>query len=218
MKSEDEEKKPVGRPRAFCTDLALDRALGVFWEKGYEGASLSDLTEAMGINRPSLYAAFGNKEALFRKVADRYAERFGHKFCEALAEPTARQTAESLLLGATAPTSSCSPRGCLLVQSALACGEEAQTIKQDLMTRRQVMEAKLRDRFEKAVATGELTSATEAAALAKFVMTVLHGISVQTASGASQADVRRVAELALRAWPSHQSEPHQLAPTQPEPQ
>src|SRR2546422_11461457 len=89
--------QPMGRPRAFDVEKALDLALRVFWEKGYEGTALSDLTEAMGINRPSLYAAFGNKEALFRKALDRYADGPASYVREALNEPTARAVVERLL-------------------------------------------------------------------------------------------------------------------------
>src|SRR5580693_7878419 len=104
----------VGRPRAFNTDKALDRAMKVFWRKGYEGASLPDLTRAMGINRPSLYAAFGNKEALFRKALDRYAAGPASYACKALEAPTARGVVERLLRGA-AGSDPHSPRGCLMV-------------------------------------------------------------------------------------------------------
>src|SRR4030081_1680148 len=113
---------PAGRPRSFDTEKALDRALQVFWRKGYEGTSLPDLTEAMGINRPSLYAAFGNKEGLFRKALDRYAERSGGLMCEAMKEPSARAAAERLLRAtADALTDPRNPRGCLAVQAALSC-------------------------------------------------------------------------------------------------
>src|SRR5215211_3297202 len=116
-----------GRPREFNADQALDKALKVFWKKGYEGASLPELTRAMGINRPSLYAAFGNKEGLFRKALDRYAEGPAAYVGEALAEPTARGVAERLLRGAAELLAGPrSPRGCLLVQGALACGEGAE--------------------------------------------------------------------------------------------
>src|SRR6266852_3492764 len=120
---------PRGRPRAFDIDKALDRALGVFWRKGYEGTTLSDLTEAMGINRPSLYAAFGSKEGLFRKALDRYAEGPAAYVREALNEPTARAVAERLLGGAAdLLTDPRHPRGCLAVQGALACGEAADSV------------------------------------------------------------------------------------------
>src|SRR6201993_1326600 len=118
---------PVGRPRAFDIDKALDRALQVFWRKGYEGTSLSDLTKAMRINRPSLYAAFGNKEALFKKAIDRYVEGPGAFVRDSLAQPTARAVAERLLRGTIElATDSRNPRGCLIVQGALACGDAAE--------------------------------------------------------------------------------------------
>ena len=117
---------PRGRPREFDVDEALDRALEVFWRKGYEGASLPDLTEAMGINRPSLYAAFGSKEDLFRKALARYAEGPTAYACEALKAPTARAVVERLLAGtANLLSDPRNPRGCFAVQGALACGEEA---------------------------------------------------------------------------------------------
>src|SRR3954466_14672758 len=110
---------PRGRPRAFDVDEALDKALKVFWRKGYEGATLPDLTRAMGINRPSLYAAFGSKEALFRKVIDRYVEGPASYVRAALAEPTARAVAERLLAGTIdVVTDRHNPRGCLIVQGA----------------------------------------------------------------------------------------------------
>src|SRR5204862_7915530 len=108
---------PKGRPREFDVDEALDRALGVFWRRGYEGATLADLTEAMGINRPSLYAAFGSKEELFRKALDRYVEGPAACVREALNEPTARAVAERLLGGSIAlVTDRRNPRGRLIVQ------------------------------------------------------------------------------------------------------
>src|SRR5437867_8751360 len=136
---------PVGRPRAFDTDRALDRALRVFWQKGYEGTSLSDLTRAMDINRPSLYAAFGNKAALFRKVLDRYAEGPASYVREALNEPTARAVVERLLGGAVdLLTDRRNPRGCLMVQGALACGEAAESVRRELVSRRVASEVAVR--------------------------------------------------------------------------
>lgn len=108
----------TGRPRAFDPDEALERAMLVFWEHGYEGASLSTLTQAMGISSTSMYAAFGNKEALFRKALDRYEEGPGGYLTRALSEPTARAVARSVLLGAIGTTTaSASPNGCLGVQA-----------------------------------------------------------------------------------------------------
>src|SRR5579872_666777 len=118
-------KKPSvakGRPREFDVEKALNRALTVFQRKGYEGTSLPDLTKAMGINRPSIYAAFGNKESLFRKALDRYVGKASGLLSTALAEPTARAVTEHLLRGAIDSSCNGKVRGCLLVQGALSCG------------------------------------------------------------------------------------------------
>ena len=123
-----------GRPREFCLDEALAAALRVFWSKGYEGTSMSDLTEAMHITRPSLYAAFGNKESLFRKALDLYEREKLDYVGVALAEPTARGVAKALMLGGLAnQTSSCEPRGCLGVISSVACGAEAESIRAEVL-------------------------------------------------------------------------------------
>jgi AcrR family transcriptional regulator len=193
---------PVGRPRAFDIDKALDRALKVFWRKGYEGASLPDLTKAMGINRPSLYAAFGNKEELFRKALDRYAEGPAGYVEKALAEPTARAVAERLLAGTVdLLTDPRNPRGCLMVQGALACGTAAESVRRELIARRLAGEAAVRQRFERARADGDLPVAADPADLARYLVTVIRGMAVEAASGASRAELLRVAELALQAWP-----------------
>jgi AcrR family transcriptional regulator len=194
---------PKGRPREFDVEQALDRALQVFWRKGYEGASLPDLTEAMGINRPSLYAAFGNKEALFRKALDRYAEGPGAYVHAALNEPTARAVAERLLSGAVdLATDRRHPHGCLLVQGALACGEAAESVRKELCDRRMAFQALMRRRFERAQAEGDLPADADAADLARYLAAVLHGVAVQATGGASRAELRRVVEMALRAWPT----------------
>ena len=191
-----------GRPRAFDPDAALDAALDVFWRKGYEGASMPDLTEAMGINRPSLYAAFGNKEALFRKVLDRYASGPAAYVQAALQAPTARACFERLLAGAVeALTNPKTPRGCLAVQGALACGDAAESVRKELCARRGQAESLLRDRFVRARNEGDLPKACDPADLAKYATTVLNGLSVQASSGATRGQLRKVADLALRAWP-----------------
>ena len=193
----------AGRPREFNTDEALDHALKVFWAKGYEGASLPDLTEAMGINRPSLYAAFGNKEELFRKALDRYTEEAKKKRDEILSEPKVRVALEKMLYG-IADGSACpkSPRGCLLVQGALSCGDAAQSVKMELAQRRAQGEAAIRRRREKALSEGDLPSSVSASDLARFITTVMQGMAVQSASGASAEDLRAVAFWALRAIPA----------------
>jgi AcrR family transcriptional regulator len=193
---------PRGRPREFDIDKALDSALHVFWRKGYEGASLPELTKAMGINRPSLYAAFGNKEALFRRVIDRYIEGPACYVREALKQPTARAVAEHLLTGGLDMLSDRrNPRGCLMVQAALACGEAARSIQRELVRRRAAGEAAIRERFQRAKAQGDLPADADPADLAGYVVTVMRGMAVQAAGGASREELRRVAEMALRAWP-----------------
>jgi AcrR family transcriptional regulator len=201
----------MGRPRAFDPDLALDRALDVFWRKGYEGATIPELTAAMGINRPSLYAAFGNKEELFRRALDRYAEGPGGYVLEALAEPTARGVVRRLLFGSVdLLTGPGHPRGCLLVHGALACGEEAESARAELASRRRAAEAAACRRFELAKASRELPNDANPAALARYVVTVVHGMAVQAAGGATREELLQVAEIALQAWPE---EPAKREPT-----
>jgi AcrR family transcriptional regulator len=193
-----------GRPRGFNADRALDRALNVFWRQGYEGASLPALTKAMGINRPSLYAAFGNKQALFRKALERYERGPAGYTWRALKEPTAREVVEALLKGIvqllTRPQN---PGGCLMVQGALACGENARQVRQELASRRADGVAAMRRRFKRAVDEGDLPAPADPAALARFVATVMHGLAVQAASGASRKELLRVTEMVLRLWPPH---------------
>jgi AcrR family transcriptional regulator len=192
----------LGRPRAFDPDTALEAALWVFWKKGYEGTALSDLTAAMGINRPSIYATFGNKEALFRKALDRYDAKMTGFTAEALKERSARAVAERLMVG-TADLLSCpgNPKGCLMVQGALACGEEADPIRRELISRRATGEAALRERFERAKVEGDLPAGADPGDLARYVMAVMHGMSVQSAGGASREDLQGVIDFSMRAWP-----------------
>jgi len=193
-----------GRPREFDIDEALGKAMFVFWQRGFEGTSVSDLTEAMGISRPSLYAAFGNKETLFRLALDRYAEKGpGAVQRAALQEPTARRVVEMLLRGAAEGlTDPCHPAGCLAVQGALSCGEASEAIKSELTARRCAGEAELRRRLERARSEGDLPPDSDPSALARYVATVLQGMSVQAAGGASKQELLDVAELALRSWPA----------------
>jgi AcrR family transcriptional regulator len=167
----------MGRPRAFDRDKALDRALHVFWARGYEGTSIADLTEAMGINPPSLYAAFGNKEALFRQALDRYEARRDEIMAEAFAAPTAREAMTRLLEGtADRLSDKDKPRGCLMVQGALCGGEECETVKRDLAARRAGGEALIRERLRRARREGDLPSDADPVALARFLSTVLQGM------------------------------------------
>ena len=193
----------MGRPRAFNKDEALDRAMNVFWRQGYEGASLAELTKAMGINAPSLYAAFGNKEGLLRAALDRYGQLRAEFMRNALDAPTARETAARILMGtAEKLTDPDNPPGCLFVQAGLACGSGAEAIPAELACRRSADEDALRARFERAKAEGDLPPSSNPAVLASFLSTVLQGMGVQAAAGATRDDLRKVAELTIETFPA----------------
>jgi AcrR family transcriptional regulator len=189
--------------RQFDADVALDQALEVFWARGYEGATLPELTKAMGINRPSLYAAFGNKEQLFRKALERYQTGPMSFLSEALKEPTARAAAEAIFSGfVRMQRNRDKARGCLIVSGALAASEDAETVRRDLAQLRQMVVAMFRKRFEKGVRNGDLPKGTDCATLGRYIATVLGGLAVQAASGTTEKELRLVAAMAMRAWPS----------------
>lgn len=193
----------AGRPREFDTDAALDKALEVFKQKGYEGASLPDLTNAMGISRPSLYAAFGNKEELFQKALDRYNRNMSEKIAETLNAPTARAAVENLLMNVIDSNKCKGAKGCLNVQAALVCGEEAETVKQELSARRARIEWMLRQRFERALAEGDLPAGTSAADLACLIATVMYGMAVQVNGGIAPDTLRGMVSMTVAAIPQH---------------
>jgi AcrR family transcriptional regulator len=191
----------VGRPRAFDTDTALAKALEVFWRNGYDGTSLAELTEAMGINKPSLYAAFGNKDQLFLKAIEFYEKRPCSFFLPALEKPTAYEVAEHILYGAAINMADKShPQGCLLVQGALSCSAAATTVKEALLQRRVEGHSKLRERFERAKQDGDLPLSADAETLARYLGTVLHGMAVQANSGVTSEQLHQVAKMALQAF------------------
>jgi AcrR family transcriptional regulator len=191
-----------GRPREFDVDEALAAALRVFWSKGYEGASLTDLTEAMRITRPSLYAAFGNKESLFRKALDLYEQEKLAYMRRALEAPTARGVAERLLRGAMeAQCSECEPKGCLGVISSVACGAEAEAIREEVIARRQSSHRALVDRFEQAKREGDLPPEADIDGLTGYLFAVMQGMAIQAGAGASRADLERVLATSLTMWP-----------------
>ena len=192
-----------GRPREFCLDEALAAALRVFWSKGYEGASMTELTEAMGITKPSLYAAFGNKEALFRKTLDLYEREKMAYVGQALAKPTARAVAEHMLRGSVEnQTSNCEPRGCLGVISSVACGAEAESIRANVHERSKVAKAALIERMERAKVEGDLPDHVDVEALTGFLYALMQGMAVQAGAGASRAELDRLVDTSMLMWPS----------------
>jgi AcrR family transcriptional regulator len=196
----------MGRHREFDVEKVLDAALCVFWRKGYEGASYADLTEAAGVERPALYSAFGNKEALFRRALDRYYERYMDFIPEALQLPTSRQVAAHILYSAAdLHTRYPSHTGCLGINGVLAGSDEAEPVRQVLIDARAAGEAQLRERFERAKAEGDLPETAKPDALAAFVMAVSHGMAVQAKAGFSREMLQAVTEQALSTWPTDRS-------------
>lgn len=196
----------MGRNREFDVDQALDAALCVFWRKGYEGVSYTDLTQATGVERPALYSAFGNKEALFRRVLARYYEHYLDFFPAALELPTSWEVVAHILRSAAElHTRYPDRRGCLGVHGALAGSDDAEPIRRALIDARAEGEASLRDRLERAKQEGDLPETANAAALAAFVLAVLHGMAVQAKAGFSRDMLEAIAEQALSTWPTGSS-------------
>jgi len=188
-----------GRPRAFDEETVLDRATEVFWRHGYEGASLSALTSAMGINRPSLYAAFGSKEQLFQRAFARYHDTQLTNARAALAQPTAYAAIEAFLRSsADGLTAGDHPAGCLSVQGGLACSPENARISEVLAAGRAATESALEERLSRAAKEGDLPDGVEPRALARFVMALSEGHAVHAAAGASREDLQASVDIALR--------------------
>ena len=198
----DSPRAVMGRPREFDIDEALERAMRVFWARGYEGASLAELTGAMGITKTSMYAAFGNKEQLFRKALQRYGEGPAAYATHALAETTARAVAEAFLRGAVGTTTPPGgPSGCLGVQGALASSDEGQPVRDLLVDWRNDAGVRLEERFRRAVEEGDLSRSADPQRLARIIMTLGFGIAVQAANGLSSAELDEIADTALLGWP-----------------
>ncbi len=199
----NEVKKMRGRPRIFDMDEALDKALEIFWKRGYEGASIAELTETLGITKPSLYTAFGNKEELFKKALSRYAAGPVAFVSNIVNEPTARKVAESFLFkSAEFLTDASHPQGCMIVQGALSSGESTDIVKNILINYRDSYENLLAVRFQKAIVDGDLSSEDDSKVLAKYLATLHQGMSVQATSGATKKELINVAKLAMKIWPS----------------
>lgn len=193
----------MGRHREFDLDTALEAALAVFWRKGFEGASYTDLTQATKVERPGLYAAFGNKEALFLKVLDRYFERYWAYVPAALEQASSYEVARDVLAGAVDLTTRYPDRtGCLGINAALAVSDAAEPVRIALVEARASGEKSLRERFDRARLEGDLPKTADPAVLAAYLLAVVHGISVQAKAGFPREVLTAVARQALATWPS----------------
>lgn len=194
----------MGRPREFDIERALDTAGELFWRKGYERTSLSDLTESIGITPPSFYFAFKSKEALFKQVVDRYQSGHLGFLNEALNQTTPLAVAERVLYGlADAYTSKSHPPGCLVLNSSLPCSDDAEdSVRHDLAELRNASRIELRKRFKRFKSDGKLPADADPDALAGYVWTVAWGMAVEAQSGASRRDLYRTVKLALKSWPA----------------
>jgi AcrR family transcriptional regulator len=194
----------TGRPRSFDRQKVLHQAMYVFWQRGYEGASQNELQAAMGgISPPSMYAAFGSKEKLFREAVELYAATIGGSPIRALtAKPTAREAVEAMLVEAAdlfgADTDT--PQGCMMITSALNCTPASQSVHDHLQQTRQQAPAVIAQRLERAVADGDLPAGLDLAAIASFYVTVWHGLAVRGHDGATRAQLRAAADAAMAAW------------------
>ena len=195
-----------GRPRGFDPDQVLDRALEVFWRDGFQGASLSALTEAMGINKPSLYATFGDKSSLYLKALQRYGERESANGLKALrTEPDARRAIESFLRSAVRVlTDPARPAGCFVVNGSADCGLEGtpQVVQQALRLAQQAGESAIRERLKQARKDAQLPPDADIAALAAYFAAVAAGLSVQAKAGATRAKLDSAVGVAMQAWPA----------------
>jgi AcrR family transcriptional regulator len=192
---------PGGRPRTFDEDEALERAVQVFWRQGYEGTSITDLTTAMGVNKPSLYAVYGGKADLFRRVVAHYAEHDMAYAQAALAEPSALRVVHRFLNdNAAALTRAGKPPGCLSIQGGLSCSTENQDVAQFLAASRLAGEKAFAGRFRRAIQDGDLPEEADPDALARFLMVISEGQAVHAAAGVSRAALQQTATIAERAF------------------
>jgi AcrR family transcriptional regulator len=198
-----------GRPRSFDRAGALRRAMEVFWAKGYDGTSMSDLTAAMGVNSPSIYAAFGSKEQLFREAVALYSETEGGRIWSAMiTAPTARAAIDTMLrASAREYTRPGKPHGCLVVLGAIHVDEGSEAVCRDLRRQRMQSVEQLVQRLERGIAEGELPKGIDRRAIATFYATVQHGMSIQARDGASRKALLAVADCAMAAWDSLTSDP-----------
>ncbi len=196
--------KTGGRPRGFDRDVALEQALTVFWRHGYEATSIAALTAAMSINAPSLYGAFGDKRKLFGEAVQRYGQTYGAFGARALAEERTAHAAIHRLLHEAAReyTDPGHPPGCMFISAATNCTPAAEDVKAELRVLREGSKRAIREKITADVHAGRLPASTDEAALAMFYAATLQGMSTQACDGAGRADLERLAEIAMAAWPT----------------
>jgi AcrR family transcriptional regulator len=190
-----------GRPPKFDRAEALRAAMRLFWEQGFEGSSISELAAAMGINSPSLYAAFGSKEALFREAVALYDEIEGEATAAAMREPTARRSMEALLRNnLIAYTDPNKPRGCMIVLSASIGKTQNREIRRYVAQYRRSTISLLQERLRRGIENGDVPPSADITAISTFFVTVLHGLSIQANDGATRDELHQVADAAIAAW------------------
>ncbi|WP_292043599.1 MULTISPECIES: TetR/AcrR family transcriptional regulator [unclassified Brevundimonas] len=190
-----------GRPRAFDRDQALEAAMRVFWEKGYVATSMTDLTTAMGIASPSLYAAFGSKEDLFREALDRYDSNFRNLAGEALnSDAPVRDQFEGLLHLSARENDRQTPAGCMMLMACEQRAELSPELADDLSSRRAVAVALMEQRLHRAMETGEVPADIDARAIAEFYGTLQRGLSISAKTGATPEELRSVIASSMAVW------------------
>ena len=203
MENAKAEKRGRGRPRNFDQDAALEKAMKLFWERGYEATSMSDLTAEMGLNPSSLYAFYGGKEKLFQAALERFVSQEGATMPALFdSAPTAREALQGLFVEvARRLTLPGRPRGCMVALGNTQCSPAAESVRRALQQKRAESLQVMKDRIRRAVVEKELPQDTEVEALARFYSTVLQGMSVQARDGASREDLLKIGQAAMRAWP-----------------
>lgn len=192
-----------GRPRILNRDAGLDAAARLFWKHGYEGTSIAELTSAMGVTPPSLYATFGSKEQLYRDALDHVVAREGRARADALHSGMSAFQALSFYLhdvaeGISRPGE---PRGCMVSTAVVQCAAENERVARAVTQRREAAIDRIRERFDRAVVEGELPEGTDTDSLARFYGAFAQGMSVQACDGACTEKLKQLVAIALSAWP-----------------
>lgn len=202
VNSTEEPARKRGRPRSFDREAARDKAMMLFWQRGYEGTSINDLTEAMGITPPSLYTAFGSKEELYMEVLSLYKVGPGSYFTAALEEEkTAKGTIARLLHGAASSFTD-GPGGCMISTAALSCAPDVKGVADKVAAMRSRTLGVLTTLMQQAIADGEVPASTNPELLARFYGAIIQGMSVQAHDGATVNELTAIAETAMSAWPA----------------